>query len=82
MGRNSDRSGSKWSGSECGSEFAWSGSERIGVDRRDFRRNSLGVDRSLFRFRCGVDRSLARERIGAGFEWIEVMFVECVELGS
>ena len=45
-------------------------------------RNSLGVDRSLFRFRCGVDRSLARERIGAGFEWIEVMFVECVELGS
>ena len=53
----------------------------IGADR-SVGRNSLGVDRSLFRFRCGVDRSLARERIGAGFEWIEVMFVECVELGS
>ena len=49
---------------------------------RSVGRNSLGVDRSLFRFRCGVDRSLAREWIGAGFEWIGVMFVECVELGS
>ena len=49
---------------------------------RSVGRNSLGVGRSLFRFRCGVDRSLARERIGAGFEWIGVMFVECVELGS
>ena len=53
----------------------------IGVDR-SVGRNSLGVDRSLFRFRCGVDRSLARERIGVGFEWIGVMFLECVELGS
>ena len=65
-----DRSGSEWSGSECGLEFAWSGSERIGVDRRDFRRDSLGVDLPFFRFRCEVDRSLARERIGAGFEWL------------
>ena len=31
------------------------------MDRIDFRR-VLGVDRSLFCFRCGVDRSLDRER--------------------
>ena len=66
------------------------------MDRSDFRQ-VLGVDRSLFRFRCGVDQSLDRERIGVDrsdfrrvrrawilskSEWIEAIFVECVELGS
>ena len=74
MGRNSDRSGSErieveWIGVWVGIRLEWIGAERIGVDRRDFRRDSLGVDLPLFRFRCGVDRSFARERIGAGFEW-------------
>ena len=75
MGRNSDRSGSErieveWIGVWVGIRLEWIGAERIGVDRRDFRRDSLGVDLPLFRFRCGVDRSFARERIGAGFEWL------------
>ena len=85
--------GADRSGSECGSELAWSGSEQIGVDRRDLRRNSLGVDRSLFRFRCGVDRSwvrvdrsdvrrVRRAWIVSGSEWIGAISVECVELGS
>ena len=75
VGRNSDRSGSErieveWIGVWVGIRLEWIGAERIGVDRRDFRRDSLGVDLPLFRFRCGVDRSFARERIGAGFEWL------------
>ena len=59
----------EWIGVWVGIRLEWIGAERIGVDRRDFRRDSLGVDLPLFRFRCGVDRSLARERIGA---WIGV----------
>ena len=55
-----DRSGSEWSGSECGSRR-----ERIGAGFE-----WIGAGFELFRFRCGVDRSFARERIGAGFEWL------------
>ena len=58
-----------------------SGSEWIGV-WVGIRSEWIGADRSVGRNSLGVDRSLARERIGAGFEWIGVMFVECVGLGS
>ena len=91
--RSLDRSGSDWigadqSGSECGSEFAWSWvrvdrSEQIGVwlvsgsEWAD--RERIGV---MIVSGSWADRSVARERIGAGFEWIGVMFVDCVGLGS
>ena len=58
-----------------------SGSEWIGV-WVGIRSEWIGADRSVGRNSLGVDRSLARERIGAGFEWIGVMFVDCVELRS
>ena len=79
-----DRSGSERIGVDQ-SDFRNS----LGVDRSLFRFR-CGVDRSLDRERIGawigVDRSdfrrVRRAWIVSKSEWIEAIFVECVELGS
>ena len=74
--------GQKWknSGPE---KWGWIGEKWDRSEKRKKKtHHERRLNRSLDRERIGVDRSDFRRVLGVDREWIGVIFVECVELGS